>query len=702
MAKQDPNNNYKVKRGLGGAVTRQRRRAADGVRADKDAFWASNRNAAIDELARNQREFENRAEMLRKRFIRGIFNSTISNSTAVTRSRGLTTSVRAHVTENWYGFSAYTDFSAITINWPEKMLPKSDTDHSAVLDSIAQIRGVYFHEEGHIRYTVPFTQVSNSVYNSAQTPEYSDYTLVKTWNILEDQRMECAVVADVPRMSTYFTPMALKILLQQDDVGKNGNLNRAYILVAGRTYVAANVRQECAKAFDKLCDGYNVPNGAATWFDIVSRYKAAATNADLYSIVVEAYKFLWLINDTTGDGYGSGDGKGDHTRQRENPNATPDKGATPTDPSDAPSDASPSDTTDEGEGDASEDKSDADEGDADGDADGDEGDDANSSPSPTKDTYGDDSGKPVERRDGEERDETSTPSEGNQSNHGDGSHIFSKDTLTQAIEEAIAGANSAVRNDTEVLDIFDNLGSYDTTSSLPEYDGYVIDMTDAELSHADDITVGIQNALETYVSASSPQWRTHQERGAIQPLQYRTKEIGSQEFHRYLEGNGNTGLDLHVSILADASGSMAYHMTELSQFMYAARNACESLGIGITQSLWSSESQNYRIWSSGPKPEVFPAMGGTEPTMALDDLATHNPEGANNHLVLVFTDGEWSYEFPSLARWSAPGRSIMLIRYGGTSDKGMGADTHISINRVSELGEQLTYGISDVLASSSH
>ena len=136
--------------------------------------------------------------------------------------------------------------------------------------------------------------------------------------------------------------------------------------------------------------------------------------------------------------------------------------------------------------------------------------------------------------------------------------------------------------------------------------------------------------------------------------------------------------------------------------MYAARNACESLGIGITQSLWSSEGQNYRIWSSGPKPEVFPAMGGTEPTMALDDLATHNPEGANNHLVLVFTDGEWSYEFPSLARWSAPGRSIMFIRYGGNSDKSMGADTHISINRVSELGEQLTYGISDVLASSSH
>ena len=709
MAKQDTNNNYKAKRGLGGAVTRQRRRAADGVRADKDALWASNKRDAKQELERNRREFESRAEKLRQRFINHLFNSTINTSIAVTRSRGLYTVIKANVAHAYHSFSAYTDFSAIYIQWPETMLPKSDINAYEVLDAIAQIRGVYFHEEGHIRYTLPYPQIVEAVtadywakHNKAPDFEFQDFQLTRTWNALEDQRMECAVVADVPRMATYFTPMALNILLQQgtgEQVGvraRDGasDLRKAYVLVAGRTYLPANIRQECADIFDEMCDGYHVPNGAATWFDIVSRYKAAVTTDELYAVIVEAHKFLISINGD--DNYDNGGQT--HRQQYRNPHTKPERGATETSPEDAPIKADPpikADKPESGEGEGDGSGSGDDEGEGEGEGEG-------SAPAPHKDDYGDDSNKPTEDRTGEEREAPTNPVDGSQTNHGDGSHVFNKDALTKIIEEAVDSANTSLRGDTDVLGIFENLGDYDSGSSLPDYDGQSVDMSPAELDHANNIAVGIQNALETYVSASSPQWKTHQERGVIQPLQYRTKEIGSQEFHRRLDGNGNTGLDLHVSILADASGSMYGNMLELSQFMYAARTACDALNIGTTLTLWSSDHQNYRIWNSGIKSEVFPAMGGTEPTRSLDDLATHNPENASNHLVLIFTDGEWGNEFPSLARWSTPGRSIMFIRYGYGEDKSMGADTSITISNINELGEQLTYGISDVLASSSH
>ena len=706
MAKQDTNKNFKPSRGLGGAVTRQRRRIVDGVRADKDAFVASNKRAAVDELARNKYEFERRAEVLRDRFIRNLLSSTVNVSTAVTRSRGLTPNVKANVVTGYGGFEAYTDFSQIVIKWPADMLPKDDTNMYEVLDTIAQIRGVYFHEEGHIRYTVPFQQLRTVVKDAwcddnpgeiPPTQEISDYALVRTWNALEDQRMECAVVADVPRMATYFTPMAINILLQQGTngralAGRKGDLRRAYVLVAGRSYIAANIRQECADIFNALCEEHAVLNGAATWFDIVSRYKAAVTHAELNDIVIEAHKFLGTINDPDGEGGSGSDEPSNgqtHRQQYRNSNADPEAGATDTDPADAPDKADPADKPEDakpesGKGDSKDESKEEAKGDA---------------TAPHKDEYGDDSNKPTEDRTGEEREAPTSSPEGNQSNHGDGSHVFNKDALTSALEEAIEAANSSLRQDKDVLDIFSDLGDYDSGSGLPEYDGKTDPMTDAELEGANNIATGIQNALETYVSAASPQWKTHQERGVIQPLQYRTKEIGSQEYHRRLDGNGNDGLDLHVSILADVSGSMYGYMTELSQFMYAARSACESLGIGVTQSVWSSGHQQYRIWSSGAKPEIFPSMGGTEPTGALDDLNNHNPEGAANHLVLIFTDGEWGNGFPSLARWSAPGRSIMFIRYGyGGSAESMGADSHIQINQINQLGEQLTYGISDVLA----
>jgi hypothetical protein len=143
-------------------------------------------------------------------------------------------------------------------------------------------------------------------------------------------------------------------------------------------------------------------------------------------------------------------------------------------------------------------------------------------------------------------------------------------------------------------------------------------------------------------------------------------------------------------------------MTALSESLYATATACDKLGIGATFTLWSSDRQNYRVWSDGNvTPDLFPAMGGTDPTKALDDLDTNNPEEADQHLVLIFTGGAWSMNFPSIQRWAKPGRTFVLVRYGaydGAMQKDMGADQHIQINAVNQLPEELTKALVNALA----
>ena len=139
----------------------------------------------------------------------------------------------------------------------------------------------------------------------------------------------------------------------------------------------------------------------------------------------------------------------------------------------------------------------------------------------------------------------------------------------------------------------------------------------------------------------------------------------------------------------------------LSEAVYACATACQNLGIGFSGTLWSSENQHYRIWTHGsPTPTLWPTLGGTDPSLALDDLDTHNPEQALNHLVIIFTDGAWSSAFPSLQRWSAEGRKFILVRYGsyeGAIQKDMGADSHIHINNVNQLPGELTTALLDIL-----
>jgi hypothetical protein len=247
-------------------------------------------------------------------------------------------------------------------------------------------------------------------------------------------------------------------------------------------------------------------------------------------------------------------------------------------------------------------------------------------------------------------------------------------------------------------DRFDRNGGHgtlsDATFSCP-------DMPADSIVRAERTSVGMEQALSDFVTASQPVWLSHQERGIIDPIAFRTKSVGDRDYHRAMSGEAASGLDLHVSMLCDVSVSMqGSPMLALSEALYATALACQRLNVGATFSLWSDASSNCRIWSDGNvTPSHWETLGGTDPTLALDDVHDHNPEGATNHLVLVFTDGDWgSADQYNLQNWSAPGRHIVLVRYGARYAPHYGADDVVDISDIDQLPMELTRAIQRILS----
>jgi hypothetical protein len=131
-----------------------------------------------------------------------------------------------------------TDFQTIWVTYDQRLI---DTESDVLkLDDIRRLageaRGVFYHELGHCRFTIPFMDLMG---NDATNRFHG------AWNILEDQRMESAVVEESVHIASYFTGMVLRVIAYEDELGDN------YPLLAGRWYMAPSVTQESRRRFAK-------------------------------------------------------------------------------------------------------------------------------------------------------------------------------------------------------------------------------------------------------------------------------------------------------------------------------------------------------------------------------------------------------------------------------------------------------------------
>ncbi len=652
----------KPQRGLGQAVSRQRRKNTDQVRRDRERRARIERDQARDMLRRaKQQTPEERRESLWKQHLLG---ATIDNQIAVMKSHGINVPVRTGINNHidWMPhrneIKAWTDHKSITMELPERMFPADSNDTARAIESIATIRGIFQHELGHIRFTVPFSDLPWDAIGDVPKSK-----LHWAWNCVEDQRMEQAVVQDVPRLGTYFTQMIVEHIL-----GKGDN-ERAWLLLSGRTYLPRSVRKQSR---DLFAQQYGTDK-ADLWDDLVAKYIGATTALEMAQAVLLCAGFIESLGEDMQNPQPSVDRHNyEHFDEGETQSGN--------DPSDSASDINNDDLNDEG----------------DDDAEGDDGQSVDTTPV-NADGY-----KETDD-DGGTDNSTDTDSEGQVKGAGgnDAERVDKetfRDTLRDIAEQAMSEMRADAVNEQIVRDAHEARTS---TGYLPLLVGNTTDMDADTQSTAETLAVGMTNALNDFVTASQPVWMSHQEHGVLDPLAYRTKSIGDLDYRRGLNGELNAGLDLHVSLLCDASVSMdGAPMKALSQVIYATSKACNDLGIGTTVTLWSSGSDNYRV-DNPDKPVIYDTLGGTDPTDALDDLDYHNEEGASNHLVIIFTDGDWDRHFPGCHQWSRPDRHMVLVNYGQYygADKGTrGCDEVLHIDRILNMPMEMTGAIAKILS----
>jgi hypothetical protein len=153
--------------------------------------------------------------------------------------------------------------------------------------------------------------------------------------------------------------------------------------------------------------------------------------------------------------------------------------------------------------------------------------------------------------------------------------------------------------------------------------------------------------------------------------------------------------------MLDTSGSMAGWMDQLSVAAYGIRSACDSLGVPCTVSTFDTEP--YMIWDNDEPitPVLIHDGGGTNPLEGLRQIKNQN-SGKQRHLVVILTDGEWSY-VSSIKPFVEPGQYWLLVGLGTPGyAKDLvakkGGDVAIGIDNVMDLPKEIEKALIGFLA----
>ncbi len=669
-------NVLKPRRGMGHTLSRQRRQAREKIENKRETREKREAEAAREEIKRLKERKAAAKEQAEDPIILGtkLFRNTVNDHVALMRTWGYDHPVQAIIHQK-NRVEAWTDFKKIHIGWPEHQFPKwSDTKGARRL--VSNIKGVMQHEMGHLRFTTPFKQIidKGDISVMATTRSMRMDLVQRCWNMLEDQRMESLVVERSPAIGQYFGIMVTDVCLG------NAYMDQSWLMLAGRTYLPKQVLRISYQMFDQFCFDQGINDGAKKWFNLVQQYCAADTEKKIAQATIAAYEFIRLCRANIPD--------------NPHPETTYDNDVKPRNTVRPPSDVldmfdetppPPSKKSDE-RGESSGDTKSEDQ-----DGEGEEGE--------SSEEEGDGKGASDSQSD-----PTSPGQSDTGANDGTNSGTPTEQDLIDALEETRSSYQDSVLKDDDVNQVVRETRegiSTASTSGLPDWNGTPPDLSADLIDKSKKVARGIEDALNTFLTEASPMWMPREERGVINPFLYRTKQVGDLDYRRRWDDHGNSGLNVHVSMLSDISGSMSgAPMVALSGAVYATALACQQVGIGSTFTLWSTQGGDYRIYRNGITPSLWSAQGGTDPLRALDDLDTHNPEGAEHHLVVIFTDGAWASNFPSLRQWDAPNRHTVLVRYGsydGAIQKDMGAHRHISISNIDDLPKHLTDALIDIL-----
>jgi hypothetical protein len=583
------------------------------------------------------------------------------------------------------GVGAYTDFQSIRIRIDTTRYNTDDPVSMARL--LNDVKAIVYHEGGHMLFTHKFYDVCKEVHsklgisynewgnftasrkftgNALQfgltngvidVPTFKTYTdntppismIMRAWNILEDQRMETAVVNTSPVMARYLSPLVLA------NVATPGKEEMAWPWVIGRKYLPKKARD----VFRDLALATKAAPLIPRMEEIVMQYRRSNDVHEMYDLCVEfaEYMFVWLAQ-FSGKGQ-QPNNPGEHGQYPGQDNGRANKVVPVPNPDDYESDGQPiaestnpstqpNDEKDSGCGDKDENgKSDAD-----------------------NESSEDGAGPAGQEQATANRDTNASLRD-------------IRDELSRKIMDSTKGA--------EVNEFMADVHTATSAFVVPDQTRQL--MNTEERQRSIEVNNRMRDVLDKLVSHDDPSWTFYQDTGVLDPVGYKLAEPGDFNYWSDLSGEGRTTQNLSVTLLLDTSGSMGADDTELSVAAMGIRKACEHLGILCTVMTFNDQVRMVVEGTDNTDYVRVAANGGTEIFNAMQTI-NHYRYAKDFQLVVVLTDGDWS-DVKDLRTWSSPGRHIMLVgfRMDESYLVSKGADSIISIDNLSELPVKVTQAL---------
>lgn len=642
---------------------------------------------------------------------------------------------------------AYTDYQSITVKYPlpyvrtgkgaEETLYANDPQSLARL--VSEVKAFQYHELGHILFSLPLSSLFTEAH--AHTPEtwaktqgvgelyYTQYEVKRTNNILEDQRMETALVHESPYLARYLTLVVLNWVLN-DGKFRPKNINHPlgekiaeasqYLLVVNRRYLPIDVRRASRKKFAEVYGEANTVRAET----IIRAYCSATNSVDMVKATFLFHQFLEdiaLIPPKMDEHWNSGGKPKKSTEETADSSDEQDDDdrrvrvskSKDTDDESTTKQSTGKDDDDEAEeesgaGDDDESDSSEDEGNSKGnsDSDADDSDDSDGDTGSGSDSDGDE-GDGDSDGDGSQSSSSNADSDSGDDGDSDGSdspiagtNERTSDEVTQEsndlnnrLKELQQETSESISGDADITDTLRNINhDMNADGDVPlRPETRVSPMLDDLKVTAEEISGRLTRSFDSAVSSALPVWEEGHREGILNPFRYRTRLAGDHNYRRTLSSEGNTGLDIAVSLLLDTSGSMCQEGGNLGVSAWAIKNACDRVGVDCTVLTFDSDSRElWRAEDRNVEPVVLHPNGGTDPKEAISRLDSHR-NGQTYHLVIVLTDGIWSGDV-TFDDHASDGRIVLGVALGSetyaqylTSQRGV--HQAVTINDLNELPE---------------
>lgn len=490
---------------------------------------------------------------------------------------------------------AHTDYQKIFVAMPLGDFPKDYPPPSEVKRLVSITKGLIYHEAGHLLYSIPFEHLARSAAQQG-SPMPREFTNTKfhngigrfAWvqNVLEDQRMECAMVRLSPVFENHFRVTASYMILQPAIA--RGRAAMMWPYLCGRTYLPKDLLFTLRS--DALAQATSL--GLRDVFYAIEAgvraYKRAVTDRELFEAVVTTTDAFMKWFDEPEDMRVS-------TIDTHRDPGNDSNGATRRSLTESATD----DTTDDDDG----------------------------------------SGTP-----------SATPSTGVAS----AQHL--RDLVAATAKESVdkSVSQTQVNDMVTTLNVALGRGLARDLTTTP--------MTPEQRRAAHEVKASMLDVLEPLMTRVEPGWTFRLEEGVLDPVTFALRSPGDTDYWSDVQDEAQPGHDFAVSLVLDVSYSMSEQITELSVTAIRVRLACEQLGIPCTVTTFA-DSASLVVDAFDPTEEVtVSCQGGTQPLTALEDL-TNQRHGKAGHLVVVFTDGEWT-GVPSMGPFRDPGATYLGVSLG--------------------------------------